>query len=134
MAIQGYFFNAVEEGGVYDRLYNAEDVTSYLDLLVSNGVFPNPSTQLQVRASTGMNVIVGTGAGWIDGHKIINTADLPLSIQTSDVLLDRIDAVVFYADYTNRVMGIGVKTGTPASTPVAPTLQRDISSKTGYKH
>ena len=56
MAIKGYFFNAVESGGTYDRVYNAEDVTSYLDLIVGSGVFPNPSTNLQVRASTGMNV------------------------------------------------------------------------------
>lgn len=127
MAIQSYFFNAVEDGGVYDRIYNAEDVTSYLDKLVGNGVFPTPATQLQVRASTGMNVVVGSGQGWIDGHKIINTADLPLSIAASDVLLNRIDAVIFYVDYTTRTMGIEVLTGTAATTPIAPTLTRNAN-------
>lgn len=122
MAIQSYFFNAVKDGDTYDRIYNAEDVTSYLDLLVSNGVFPNPSTNLQVRASTGMNVIVGAGSGWINGHKMINTADMSVSIAASDVQLNRIDAVVFYVDFTERAMGIAVKTGTPAATPAAPAL------------
>lgn len=122
MAIQSYFFNAVKDGDVYDRVYNAEDVTSYLDLLVSNGVFPNPSTNLQVRASTGMNVIVGAGSGWINGHKMINTADMSVSISPSDVQLNRIDAVVFYVDFTERAMGIAVKTGIPAATPAAPAL------------
>ena len=85
MAISSYFFNAIESGGVYDRVYNAEDFSNYLDLLVGNGVFPNPTTNLQVRASTGMDVIVGAGSGWINGHKMVNSADLVLSIDASDV-------------------------------------------------
>lgn len=124
MAINSYFFNAVESEGVYDRVYNAEDMTSYLDLLVGNGVFPNPSTQLQVRAASGMNVIVAAGAGWINGHKIVNTAGLTLTLNASDVLLNRIDAVIFYVDLSLRTMGITVKTGTVAATPVPPTITR----------
>lgn len=125
MAIQSYFFNAVENEGVYDRVYNAEDVTSYLDLLVGNGVFPNPSTQLQVRAGSGMAVIVGAGSGWINGHKMTNTADLTLSVAASDVLLGRIDDVIFYVDFNTRSMGIEIKQGSLLSTPIAPALQRD---------
>lgn len=127
MAIKGYFFNAVQSEGVYDRIYNAEDVTSYLDLLVGSGVFPNPSTQLQVRASSGMNIIVGAGSGWINGHKMINTADLTLTVDASDVLLGRIDRVIFYVDFTTRMMGISIKKGSLNANPVAPTLQRDNS-------
>lgn len=124
MAVNGYFFNAVLSEGVYDRVYNAEDMTSYLDQLVGNGVFPNPSTQLQVRAGTGMNVIVGAGSGWINGHKMVNTADLTLAVTASDVVLNRIDAVIFYVDFTTRSMGIQIKTGTLAASPVAPSLVR----------
>lgn len=124
MAVNGYFFNAVLSEGVYDRLYNTEDITSYLNLLVGNGVFPNPSTQLQVRASTGMNVIVGAGSGWINGHKIVNTADLTLEVTAADVVLNRIDAVIFYCDLSTRSMGIQIKTGTLASSPVAPAMTR----------
>ena len=127
MAIEGYFFNAIENEGTYDRVYNAEDFTSYLNQIVGNGVFPNPSTQLQVRASSGMNVIVGAGSGWINGHKIVNTADLTLTVTASDVLLNRIDIVIFYVDMDAREMGIEVKTGTLAATPVAPALVRTNS-------
>lgn len=124
MAINSYFFNALQSGGVYDRIYNAEDVTSYLDLLVGNGVFPNPSTQLQVRASSGMNVVVGAGSGWINGHKMVNTSDLVMAVTASDVLLNRIDLVVFYVDYTERTMGIEIKEGALASNPESPALVR----------
>ena len=125
MAINSYFFNAILSDGSYDRVYNADDMTSYLDLLVGNGVFPVPSTQLQVRASTGMNVIVGAGSGWINGHKMVNTSDMTVAIDASDVLLDRIDAVIFYTDNDTREMGIAVKKGTLSSAPTAPALQQD---------
>lgn len=125
MAINSYFYNAIVDGqGNYDRVYNAEDVTSYLDKIVGNGVFPNPSTQLQVRAGTGMQVIVADGQGWIKGHKLINTADLALSIDQSDPLLSRIDRVIFYSDSSTRTMGITVLKGTPAVSPVVTPLTR----------
>jgi hypothetical protein len=127
MAINSYFFNAVLNEGVYDRIYNAEDMTSYLDKIVGSGVFPNPSTQLQVRAGSGMNVIVGAGSGWINGHKMVNTADLTLPIAASDVVLNRIDLVIFYVDFNQRTMGIAVKKGTSAASPVAPTLTRSTT-------
>lgn len=129
MAIHSYFFNAIydSDSGTYDRTYNAEDMTSYLDLLVGNGVFPNPSTQLQVRASSGMNVVVGAGSGWINGHKLVNTADMILALDSSDVLLNRIDIVIFYVDFNSRSMGIEVKKGSLAENPKPPVLQRDAS-------
>lgn len=127
MAVQGYFFNAVQQNGVYDRVYSAEDFSSYLDQLVGNGVFPNPSTQLQVRAGTDMQIIVGSGQGWIYGHKLVNTADLPLTVANSDVLLNRIDCVIFYADFINREMGIEILQGTPAAQPTAPQLTRNAN-------
>ena len=125
MAIESYFFNAIKEGETYDRVYNAEDLTNYLNLIVSNGVFPNPSTNLQVIAGTGMNIIVKAGSAWINGHKGINTADLILPISASDVTLNRIDIVVIRVNKTTRLIEIVVKEGTKASTPVAPTIQRD---------
>ena len=125
MAVKSYFFNAVLSEGVYDRIYNAEDFASYLDKLVGNGVFPNPSTCLQVRPSSGLSLTVGAGQGWINGHKMILTADTNVVVDASDVLLNRIDAVVFYVDHSLRTMGIAVKTGTVAQSPVAPMMQRD---------
>ena len=124
MTITSYFFDAVLSGGVYDRTYSSGDFTSYLNLLVGNGVFPNPSTQLQVRASSGMNVIIGAGSGWINGHKMDNSADYTLTLDASDLVLDRIDRIIFYVDETSRDMGIDVLKGTINSTPVPPTLTR----------
>lgn len=125
MAIKDYFFNAILNEGVYDRVYNSEDVTSYLDMIVGNGVFPSPATQLEVKPAGGMAVIVDAGQGWIDGHKMINTTAMQLDIDASDVVLNRIDRVIFYVDHTLRKMGIEVKKGTPAASAVAPELTRN---------
>lgn len=124
MAVNGYFFNAEYDGESYDRVYDAEDFSSYLDKIVGNGVFPTPSTQLQVRAGSGMQIIVGAGQGYINGHKLINTADYPIAVDASDVLLNRIDRVIFYADMTEREMGIEILKGSLAEAPVAPALTR----------
>lgn len=125
MAVNGYFFNAILDGETYDRVYNAEDFVSYLDKIVGSGVFPTPSDQLQVRASSGMDIIVNEGEGWINGHKLVNTADLTLTVDASDVLLGRIDRVIFYADNTERAMGIEILKGTAAVNPTAPALTRN---------
>lgn len=124
MAIAYYFFDSKLTNGQQDRTYSAQDFTNYLEGIVGSGVFPIPSDCLQVYAGTGMQVIVKPGKGWIDGHKIENDADLPLTISAADVTLNRIDRVVFRLDVTNRLMQIAVKTGTPASTPTAPALTR----------
>lgn len=125
MALSYYFFNAQKDGDTYDRVYTASDITDYLDGIVGSGVFPTPSNSLQVYAGTGMQVIVRPGQGWIEGYKLINTADLALSIEAADVTLNRIDRVVFRVDKLNRLMQIAVKKGTNASSPTAPALTRD---------
>lgn len=126
MALNYYFFNAVESGGVYDRIYNADDICSYLDKLVGNGVFPNPSTNLQVTESSpaGMSVTISPGDGWINGHKMSLTTPAVVSIDAADPLLDRIDEVIFYVDLTSRSMGVEVLKGSPAASPVAVPLTR----------
>lgn len=127
MAIKGMFFDAVKTGDVYDREYSSGDFSDYLHSIVGNGVFADPSTQLQVRAGTGMQVIVSAGEGWIEGHKLINSADYPLTLPAADPLLARIHRIIFYVDYTTREMGIDFISGDPAISPTAPGLTRDIN-------
>ena len=126
MAIKSYFFNAVESGGVYDRVYNAEDVTSYLNGVVSDGVLPN-LTQLQVKTLNWMTIVVSAGSGWIQGHKMVNDGNKLITIDSSDDTLNRIDSIIFYLDYTTRTMGIEVLKGAYALDPVPAALTRTSS-------
>lgn len=124
MAIQSYFFNAVKSGEIYDRTYTAEDFTKYLDGIVGSGVLPKPSNCLQVYASSGMQVGVYPGQAWLEGHKLINTANVLLTIEAADVTLNRIDRVIMRVDKTAREIQIVVKKGTAASSPQPPEVTR----------
>lgn len=125
MALKYYFFNSKVTGGIHDRVYTSTDITSYLDKIVGSGVFPTPSDCLQVYAGTGLKVYVKPGQGWINGHKLINTADYALTLEPADVTLNRIDRIVFRVNNLKRLMEIAIKKGTNASNPVAPDIVRD---------
>ncbi len=121
MAITSGFFNSVSG----DRTYNAEDMTRYFEGLVSPGVFANPSNNLQV-TSTGdsMNVSVQPGRGIIDCHWFKNDSAYSFTITAADALLNRIDAIVMRYVVSERKIILALKTGTPATNPVAPVMLR----------
>ena len=118
------FFNSVNG----DRKYDTRDWANYFNKFITNGVFPNPSTNLQVMAGDGMNVIVKAGPAWINGYCYENTSDLTLTIEAADGVLNRIDRIVIRLDTIGRAITTVVKKGTFASSPVAPSLQRDADA------
>lgn len=120
------FFNAELKGEEYDRVYLAEDYARYFASFIGNGVFPTPSTNLQVVSDgTTMNLALKQGKAWINGYFYENTEDLELSVDVADGVLNRIDKVVLRLDFVNREIKAYVKKGEFSSSPVAPTLQRD---------
>ena len=115
------FFNSVS----HDRTYKAEDWAEYFASFIGNGVFPVPSTGLQVVANDGMKLNVKTGKAWINGYFYFNTGDLAVELDTADGQLNRIDRIVVRWDLTNRVMSVKVKSSSFSASPTAPALQRD---------
>jgi hypothetical protein len=120
------FFNSING----DRKYLASDFAVYFAKFIGNGVFPNPSNNLQVMSNGDMTVTVKAGAGWINGYMYLNDSDLILPIDVADGVLNRIDRIVLRMDTAGRAINSIVKKGTFASSPVAPTLQRDAD---GYE-
>lgn len=128
MAYESGFFDAVDQGsGNYDRVYNAADFAHYFSLLIKNGVFPDPSSGMQVKAATtpNMTVQVIVGSGWINGYYITVTSNEVLTIPTASATLGRIDSVVMGLDYADRLIKLYVKSGAPSANPIPPVLQRD---------
>jgi len=115
------FFNSV--GG--DRKYQASDFSNYFKSLITNGVFPNPSTNLQAMSNNAMSVTLKAGKAWINGYIYINDSDLLLPIAVADGTLSRIDRVVVQFSTTGRVINTVIKKGVFSSSPIAPILQRD---------
>lgn len=124
MAVRSSFFNSVNG----DRRYLANNFAEYFASFIANGIFPNPSNTLQVYEKTNMTVTVKPGKGWINGYFAVNEYDYDLTLDNADGVLNRIDRIVLRLDFNARAINITVKKGTFASTPVAPTLQRDADA------
>ena len=115
------FFNSVS----HDRTYKAEDWAEYFASFIGNGIFPVPSTGLQVVAGSGMNVTVRAGKAWINGYFYQNTGDLTVQLATADGQLNRIDRIVVQWNLTNRTISTKVKSSGFSASPSAPAVQRD---------
>lgn len=122
MAIKYGFFNSVNG----DRKYNADDISNYFLKLISDGVFATPANAMQVQANSGMTVQVSAGWGFIQCKWINNSVPYLLTLDASDVVLNRIDRIVLRLNASSsvRTMSIAIKKGTAASSPVAPALTR----------
>ena len=108
-----------------DRRYKSSDFAEYFKTFIGNGVFPNPSTNLQATANEDMTVTILPGYAWINGYMYANTDSLNLIIENSDSVLNRIDRVVVRLDFLNREIKTYVKKGSFATSPIAPDIQRD---------
>lgn len=127
MTIRSGFFNSLND----DRLYNAADMNMPYKKLISNGVIPDVSDALQVVASSGLTVNVKAGSGLFGDGWAVNDAPVALTLDASHATLDRIDLIVMRRDDNENVRAtdLFIKKGTPASSPVAPTVERSTYIK-----
>lgn len=77
----------------YDRAVDSDILRNIFKNYYSNGVFPNPSTNFQVVADEGMQVVVRPGACLIEGATGYETEDRTMVVQAAGAT-DRIDSVV----------------------------------------
>ena len=107
-----------------DRKYDAIQMSSIFDGIIRDGVLQHYGTAMVVKESEGMMVNVGIGRAWFNHTWTLNDALLPLTVPISEVLLNRIDAVVLEVDARESVRANSIKIikGTPASSPKNPTM------------
>lgn len=120
-----------EEDGtpVYDRAISSEPLRNLLHKLFTDGILPDVSTNLQVVAGTGMNVVVKAGFAIVQGCLKLEENDRTLAIQASSATNDRIDTVVLRLNSNDdqRYCDLYIREGTPATNPVRPNLVRSDS-------
>lgn len=122
MSLYSGFFNSSN----HDRLYDSEDIARLFDGLIRDGIFASIGGCLIVKPNEGMMLAVDTGRAWFNHTWTYNDAILPVTLDTSEVLLKRIDAVVLEVNSTEAVRANAIKVvkGTPANSPVKPTLTK----------
>lgn len=133
MAFYSYPFESQNTGTaeqpIYDRAITAENERQFNKLRYTNGVFIESSLDddLQVIPGNGMAVKVSKGGCHIEGALAYNDNAITLSLEAANATLRRIDRIVarFNTSTNVRSIMVYVKTGTNATNPVAPALQRE---------
>lgn len=111
----------------YDRGADSTILANFIHLMFADGVFPNPSTGLQVTASSEtMSVIVLPGNCMIQGRMGIEENNRTLVFEASGTSYDRIDSVVarLNTNHDYRDIDLYVIKGKESSSPVVPELTR----------
>ncbi len=130
MAITYGFWNALKQSdGTYDRVYNSDQISEMFEGLLSDGVFESVGDALIVKEKSGLAVEIGTGRAWIGDRWMKNDAKLDITLAAAHLTLNRWSAIVIKADYSNRVITIEEKAGTPATSPTKPTMTYNDSIK-----
>ena len=120
MSVTSGFFNSISE----DRSYDAVQMSAIFDGVIRDGVLANIGTTFAVTAVEALTISVGVGRSWFNSTWLFNNAPLLIGMPQSEILLNRIDAVVIEIDHSVAVRAGSIKivSGTPASEPVRPTL------------
>lgn len=123
MSVTYGFYNSIDG----DRKYDAVQMSSIFDGLIIDGVFASIGTAFVVKATTGQTVNVGIGKAWFNHTWTLNDSILSMEAPDSEVLLDRIDAIVIEINATDSVRENSIKfvKGPPASSPSRPALIND---------
>ena len=99
-------FNSVDK----DRAINANHLARWLSSVNSNGV-TKKFNQLEVKVANGMNVVVDTGIGHVEGHHIYLKSAQTITIDPASVSSNRIDTIGFRLEAANRKVVLYYKTG-----------------------
>lgn len=110
-----------------DRKYNARQMALIFDALITNGVMAHIGDCFHVKPSSGMSVSVGTGFAWFDHTWSYNDTEMIVTAEQSNVVLDRIDALVLEVNETETVRENSIKwvVGSASTEPTKPTLTND---------
>lgn len=110
----------------YDRAITSEPLRKLIKSLFNTGIDPTVSTNLQVAADEGMNIIVRPGFAVVEGCMALEEDARVLAVQAASSDYDRIDTVVLRLNDNDpiRECDLYVVEGLPSATPVHPDLTR----------
>lgn len=108
---------------IYDRAQEASFFAKYFSNFIGNGVYPNPSTGMQVLKNEGMSVVVSAGCCFINGYFGWVEENETIPIENADTLA-RIDRIVARLNFVDRTIELAVKKGTASSNPIPVEVER----------
>lgn len=110
--------------------YNAEDAQTYFSFR-SSGV-NSYYDDFIVSAKEGMTVTVSAGLGWMKpddfmGFSVASTEPIDITLEASHATMGRYDRIVARYTAEDNSVEIVAKTGTPATEPEPPAIERSTS-------
>lgn len=117
-------FNSINR----DRAINANHLARWLSSVNSDGV-SRKFEEFKTEVSGGMNVTVGTGVGFVDGHHIYLKSSLTIEIEEASNSGDRVDTIGFRLEKTNRKVVMYYKTGVVGSGNAPEVLNNNNSDE-----
>lgn len=130
MAEHFSFFDPVEQDGIADREYNAQQFTDYFHALVTTGLMKGLYNELKVTANgSNMMVEIDTGVAFVQGRYYRNDSKLSHTHDTESLGKNRIDRIVVRRDLNTeaRYVRSFIKKGVASTNPVAPALTRNAN-------
>lgn len=107
--------------------YGQDSLLRYYKNMFRSGIGVSDAGVLDFAVTKGTGSLsLALGYAIIEGAFLYNDSLKTLAVATP-VSYSRIDRVVIRLDYSLKTVAIVLKAGTPASNPVAPTLQRDAA-------
>lgn len=129
MSVSYGFFNS--RNG--DRKYNAEQMSSIFDGIISDGVYAAVGEKFLVTAldTPEAKVTIHTGRAWFDHVWIYNDTNYTIDVAIGEPAYDRIDAIVFDIDHSSTVRKGSIKyiQGESSSDPKEPDLINEKDHK-----
>lgn len=110
--------------GFFDaaRQYTAQEFARALRAATSPGVVAGIGNSLAVTAGPGLGVTVDTGFAMLLGDWLYTDTTTPLALLAADLTNPRLDRIIVRLTISAKTVEITKLTGTPAPSPVAPTL------------
>lgn len=114
-----------------DRVYNADQMSGIFSGLITDGVYESVGNKLAVQPNSGMTIQIATGRGWFNSRWVNNDSEYLITLEASDVTLNRYAAICVRGDNSNGVRSTApyVKYSDYATTPVKPTMVRNDTLK-----
>ena len=99
--------------------------------LITDGVYEAIGNKLAVQPNSGMTIQIATGRGWFNNRWVNNDSPYLLTLEGSDVLLNRYAAICVRGDNTDVVRATQpyIKYSDFATAPVKPTVIRTETVK-----
>lgn len=107
---------------LYQNIIGWGGKRSNVGVFLGTGTQPNEGLKVQAQSPATTSIDVLTGAALVQGIAYINTATEDFAIAANSSGNPRIDTIIVRVDYALQTGRLAVLQGTPAASPVAPSL------------